>query len=149
MSDEVTTDESAPAAPVPQATLVARNEGGYVGLMHLGDTVRHFIANDIAHARKLFAACGLSEFGMDQESADAVADAAVQDHADAAVAEFAAAEPAPETAPDAVPVAEQPVLGPSSDVAPEQTTDEVEPPPSADGAEEVPPEGEPARASDG
>lgn len=97
MSDEV---EAAEVAPVPQTTLVARDEGGYVGLMHMGDKVRTFIAGEIAHARKLFASAGISEFGMDQAGADAMAEAAVQKHADDAMEAEAksAAEPAAEPA---------------------------------------------------
>lgn len=109
MSDDV---QEAPAAPVPQTTLVARSEGGYVGLMHLGDKVRTFIAGEIAHARKLFSSAGISEFGMDQEGADAMADAAVQKHADDAMEAEAqsAAEPAAE--PESVEPGEQPADAP-------------------------------------
>lgn len=109
MSDEV---QEAEAAPVPQTTLVARDEGGYVGLMHMGDKVRTFIAGEIAHARKLFASAGISEFGMDQAGADAMAEAAVQKHADDAMEAEAqsAAEPVMETDPDHPPTPPAPSL---------------------------------------
>jgi hypothetical protein len=89
MSD---TEQELPAAP--KVDLLPRDDGTTLGVMHLGDTIRTFIADGEARIRKVLVSMGISEFGMQQPDAEAVADAAVSNMPPPAPPP--AAEPAPE-----------------------------------------------------
>jgi hypothetical protein len=72
MSD---TEQELPAAP--KVDLLPRDDGTTLGVMHLGDTIRTFIADGEARIRKLLVSMGISEFGMQQPDAEVAADAAI------------------------------------------------------------------------
>jgi hypothetical protein len=117
MSDDGETQEE--AAPLPTAQVLARDkEGDYIGLMHLSDTVRSFIAPTMDRVRKVMVDLGLNEFGLDQPAAESVADAAVQSHVDEAEAS-AAHEPVPDVeAEEPAESAESPLVGLGDDDPP-------------------------------
>jgi hypothetical protein len=68
--------ETDPAdANVPDVCLLPQTSGsGVIGVMHLGDKVRTFVGNNIDHARRLIVSAGISEWGLNQDGAEALAE---------------------------------------------------------------------------
>lgn len=85
------------AAPVPTTHIIPADDaegGGYAVVMHMGQEVRAFLADTMDRARKVMVDLGMNVFGLDQDTAEQTADAAVQKHADAAAAAVETPDPA-------------------------------------------------------
>jgi hypothetical protein len=121
---------------LPNTQIVANPEGGYIGLMHLGDKLRSFMSGEMDRVRKLMVDVGLNEFGLDQPTAEGVADAAVQKHVDDAAASV---QPAPDYPP--APPADEPLPVPETDQTPDAE-------PAADPAPAAPDEPDDAAAAE-
>jgi hypothetical protein len=128
----------AAAAAVPDTAVVPRADGSHIGVMHLGDKVRSFVAADVARLRKVMVDLGMNEFGLDQPTAEKVADGAVDQ---------AAPGVPPETPPEPPPVAEDVEAVPAEGTPPTASDDPVvatpdasDEPPASDAAAAAPEE---------
>lgn len=90
MSDQQTKEAAEPIPVVqpvgPHAMIVESPQGGFIGIMHHGDTIRAFAGESMARLRALFSKVAISEFGLPQDQADSVADSAATRHADSQTA---------------------------------------------------------------
>jgi hypothetical protein len=82
MSDQMPSDN--PLAnrdpALPHVVVVQSPQGGFIGIMHLGETVRAFAGAEIGRIRDLMSKVGISEFRLPQAKADDLADDAVDQH---------------------------------------------------------------------